>query len=413
MLTIHAPEQAQFEASGGVSECLWFETAPEYGQYLSPERSDAFVVALLLYAMSRHEQEVRVCAPMSERLYYCLTKYLVDVVAAMNPALAPIRISGPCLGSSIGTGQAAGTGLSCGVDSLATVIDHMGDDCPPAYRLTHFTFYNVGASGDYGGEAARRLFKQRAKKSRLFAEERGVPLVELDSNLSEVLGASFLPTHTYRNVAATLALQKLFSRYYYASGLPLSRFKLDWHDPAHYDAFALNMLSTESLELYSSGLSLTRVEKTRKVSAFEPSYRHLNVCVADHHNCSKCHKCLRTMLTLEVLGRLHLYDKVFDLTQYQRRRVRYLATVLALGASDPFMGEIADAIRQTRFPIPARAMIRSWFMKYRYYHAFDVLRRTFRELCPGQKVSSGTQPDSSECGSAVCKPDPFQHPVSA
>ena len=54
----------------------------------------------------------------------------------------------------------------------------------------------------------------------------------------------------------------------------------------------------------------------------------LDVCVANPDkrlaleklNCSRCWKCTRTLLTLEALGRLDAFEKVFDLPYYRTHR---------------------------------------------------------------------------------------------
>jgi hypothetical protein len=48
--------------------------------------------------------------------------------------------------------------------------------------------------------------------------------------------------------------------------------------------------------------------------------------VSDAHNCSVCFKCARTLLTLELLGHLTSFNKVFD-RQYSRIREGYVAHV--------------------------------------------------------------------------------------
>src|SRR5690606_961729 len=91
MLTIHQPEiierenetvlQAEFEC-GDTKDILWFSTTKEFGSYLCHERGDAFLVAMLLYAMKRGE-DIHILAPISERLYYTLTKHFMKVIADM------------------------------------------------------------------------------------------------------------------------------------------------------------------------------------------------------------------------------------------------------------------------------------------------------------------------------------------
>lgn len=64
------------------------------------------------------------------------------------------------------------------------------------------------------------------------------------------------------------------------------------------------LLSTSNTRLIHDGATLTRVEKTQRVAANEFALRHLRVCWKEGlaTNCCQCSKCLRTMVTLELMG---------------------------------------------------------------------------------------------------------------
>lgn len=391
MLTIYPPEiiehenetvlQAAFEC-GNTKDTLRFSTTKEFGKYLCHERGDAFLVAMLLYAMKRGE-DIHILAPISERLYYTLTKHFVKVIADMFPGYHRVQIIAEIATGQLENAGGVGTGLSCGIDSFCTVIEHTDESCPPDYRLTHLTFFNVGASGDYGGEHARDLFHQRIEAVRPCADELHLPLVTLDSNINEVLNTNFVPTHTYRNVAAVLALQKLFKIYYYSSGYSLRQFEFNHSDSSHYDVYALDMLSTDTTKFFSSGEIYSRVEKTEIVSTHPLSYKYLNVCVAAETNCSRCHKCQRTLVTLDLLGKLDLYDKVFDLNDYWTHRSKYFGLVLGGWKNDLFKQEIYDAIKQDKFHIPFSAYLYRYpqaIFQFGIRHCPEFVKRQYRRL---------------------------------
>ncbi|KKG84864.1 hypothetical protein DU57_02365 [Methanosarcina mazei] len=375
MLTIHQPEiivrenetvlQAKFEC-GNTNDVLWFSTTNEFGGYLCNERGDAFLVAMLLYAMKRGEN-IHILAPISERLYYTLTRHFVKVIADMFPRYHQIQIIGDIDSGNIDNAGGVGTGFSCGIDSFCTVIEHTDKSCPPDYKLTHLTFFNVGASGDYGGDHSRDLFHKRIDTVRPCADELKLPLVTLDSNINEILDMNFVSTHTYRNVAAVLALQKLFKTYYYSSSDSLWQFKLTSEASGYYDIYGLNMLSTNDTQFISSGEIYSRVEKTKIVSKHPLSYKYLNVCVAADKNCSRCLKCQRTLVTLDLLGKLDLYNNVFDLNDYQMHRSKYFGLVLSGRKNDAFKQEIYDVIKRDNFSIPSCAYL------YRYPQAIFQL----------------------------------------
>lgn len=391
MLIIHRPEiierenetvlQAKFEC-GNTKDILWFSTTNEFGSYLCHERGDAFLVAMLLYAMKRGE-DIHILAPISERLYYTLTKHFVEIIANMFPDYHRIQIIGDVTFEPIENAGGVGTGFSCGIDSFCTVVEHTSESCSPDYKLTHLTFFNVGASGDYGGDHARDLFHQRIKSVRPCADELNLPLVTLDSNINEILGMNFLPTHTYRNVAAVLAFQKLFKTYYYSSGYTLRQFELNHSSSAYYDVYSLDMLSTNTTKFFSSGEIYSRVKKTDIVSTNPLSYKYLNVCVAAEINCSRCYKCQRTLVTLDLLGKLDLYNNVFDLNDYHIHRSKYFGRVLSERKNDAFQQEIYDAIKRDNFPIPFGAYLYCYpqtISQFGIRHCPDFIKKQYRNL---------------------------------
>lgn len=62
----------------------YFEVQKEYGKYLCYERSDAFVVSLFYFALV-NGYDMKCTAPLSEKLYYQLTRVLIPAVVKCNP----------------------------------------------------------------------------------------------------------------------------------------------------------------------------------------------------------------------------------------------------------------------------------------------------------------------------------------
>jgi hypothetical protein len=72
-------------------------------------------------------------------------------------------------------------------------------------------------------------------------------------------------------------------------------------------------------------------------------------------NCSSCWKCLRTELTLEMVGALGNYERAFDLREYRKVRTLFIATVLK--RSSPLNQEIAEQIDARGFKVPFAARV--------------------------------------------------------
>ncbi len=313
-----------------VKKEMWYSTTPEFAQYFCHERGDAFILPLLFYAMKRN-LPVKMEVPISERLYYTITNYLQKAMVYVFKEWHVVPFDCPVSSTPLSNAGGVGTGLSCGIDSFSTIIDLLSERQPKGYRLTHCAFFNVGGHSPLwtDPEKTQKLFQERTNRVRQCAQELGLPLIVVDSNMEEILERPFAATSTFANVSAALALQKLFKTYYCSSGSSIRDFQFVRELSCDYDIFSLPMVSTEMLTFFSTGTCYTRVEKTKLVVAFPLSYRYLNVCVNGDANCSMCEKCLRTMLTLDILGKLQLYQNVFDLHLYRKNRKWFVGYVLA------------------------------------------------------------------------------------
>jgi len=335
------------------SGVLWYAVESPYGHWLMPERLDPFLVALLPIAMDCGET-LELDGPVSERLYYNITHYYMHILRAQIPRLALIPVVSGSLESAPAGNRPrfVATGCSCGIDSFSVLADHFWGDAPPGFKVSHLLFHNVGSHGN-----DQALFERRYERVRSFAEELSIPLVKINSNLAAIFGGDFETTMTTRNISAALVLQQMFGKYLHGSSF---RYEDCFVGRTKYSAFsepcAVHLFSTESMDCILAGSQYSRVEKTERVAAIEAARRHLDVCVSasEETNCSVCSKCARTLLTLEILGKVSLFSGVFNLDRYARIRRRYIMFVVM--HNDPFSVEIREEAgkRDFRFPLVAR-----------------------------------------------------------
>lgn len=343
-------------AVSGRSRELWYSVGDSFAHALSADRLDAFVVALLPQAMKLGE-DLQCDGPLSERLFYNLSRHCVPLLKLAVPGLRPVRIlPGGLTAGGAGGGRGVATAFSGGVDSFCALADHFFGEVPAGHRVTHLIHNNVAASDAAGRELSGRRYARLTP----FAEETGLPFLKIDSNLGEILEVSFSKTHTLRNISAALALQGLLGRFLYASGVAYADCFADAPpDIAYVDPMLVPLLSTETLECIPAGSQHSRVEKTERISDLEPSRRYLQVCASPSQgaefNCSVCWKCLRVQFTLELLGKLDLYERVFDLARYRARRTAYLGDVLA--STNHFQREVVRLARERGFRFPAAARL--------------------------------------------------------
>lgn len=369
----HAVWEAPVESPRGETP-LWFRVEAEHAGLLSTE-SDAALLALLLPAMAAGE-DIEVEGSVSERLWYHLSGRYQRLLGQVIPWLGRVTIRPARLrrGGTRPPGVAAG--FSAGIDSWSLVADHHArGDIPDGFRLTHLLFNDVGSHGPPG----LGLFQPRLARIRPVADRLGLPLVPVASNLAAHYDRrlSFIQTHTPRNASVALLLQGGVGRFLYAASYR-------WADSvvgpspgiARTDPTALPMLGTESLDAHSVGGEYSRVEKTLQVAELPASWDALDVCTRPSDgrpNCSRCSKCVRTLLTLEIAGLADRYASAFHLDEFRRGIGRSAAKVL--GDPYPLNREIAEFARARGYRFPVRARLAS---------ATRLLWRRLGRLRPGR-----------------------------
>lgn len=299
---------------------LYFEVDDQFKEYLVTEVSDASVVCLLLYAMENNFN-IECETPVSERLMYQLNEYLIPAISKNIKCYHNIKILAKTNDIEF-NGKAVGTGLSCGVDSFYSVLKNL-EHGKSKLQLTHLCFFNAGATGMFGGEAARNVYLERSKRFERVANELGCTYIACDSNMNEFLHQEHERTHIFRTLCIPLALQKLFSTYYFSSSYEYSEFKFSDFDPAYYEILILPNLSNQNIRFVEVGGETTRQGKVEYISKYDITHRELNVCISEIENCHECRKCRRTMLNLYIAGKLDSYNRVFDVEWFNNNK-RYM-----------------------------------------------------------------------------------------
>ena len=175
-----------------------------------------------------------------------------------------------------------------------------------------------------GGESLRTpLMEGRFQLARNFAKEYGFRFLFIESNLHLIIN-KYVPyyhieNHTYMALFCLNIIAPCLKAYYYSSGYPYSKFTLYPNkqgelDCAHYDL----------LLMFCAGSDQSRLKKTRALLDYEPAQKYLNVCVNEVKNDGICFKCIRTLLTIDALGGIDKFSKVFDIEAYKQKRFFYL-----------------------------------------------------------------------------------------
>lgn len=364
-----------------IDDVLWYQVPREYGGYFVADVADPFLVSVLLPAI-RYCEDIVVEAYVSEQLYYNICNYIIPCLTAMWGGYVPnISVEGVVATNYMPTASA--TGCSMGVDSLSAIFHHTSKECLEGYKLTHLTYFNVGAHGTTNIEATEESFFNDLQLINEFATEINLPVVWVNTNMHLLYYEfSFDQTHTLRNISVVLSLQKLFRRYYYASSFTIDKIRLSKEYMSYFEELLLARLSTESTSLMLEDAAWGRSDKTNYIALNPLSYKYLYVCLKEQIandggdediarikdeklNCSRCKKCLRTMLTLDVIGKLPEFSDVFDIEYFNRIKKYYIGKIIYLKKDDAISLDIYKLMIKEGYRIPVFSKFFAFF--YQFY----------------------------------------------
>lgn len=306
----------------------YFEVQEEYGKYLCYERSDAFVLSLLFFALV-NGYNIRCDAPMSEKLYYQLTRILIPSLTRYSPELfANIEIETEIDSIPIKNAKAVGAAVSGGVDSFYTIVTNLNQKAS-SFNITHLLVgnsYNIF----YGDKDTRKRFEETVNNSKVIADELGLPLITIYSNHSEFWFKYYQNMSYLKYSSYTYALQKLFSVYLYSSSFEYVDFDVTPknHSIAHFDPLTAPQLSNENFTFILSGAELGRAEKILAIADNPVVQKYLQVCNLQQENCSECPKCMRTQYSLYINGKLELFTQSFDINKFYKNKDKVLTDML-------------------------------------------------------------------------------------
>ena len=305
----------------GEVNTLWCETSSIYRQFLLVERADAFVCAILPFAM-RSGKDIQCETPVSEQFLHNLNEILVPNLCAGDSRLYRSKIIAPTDSTSLIAGNAVATGMSCGVDSFYSTNFYLSSSYN-SLTLTHLYCGNYL----YGNEGP--IFERAASA----AYDLGLPLIQTATNISEFIRLPHLYIHFFKTMFGVLSLRKLFKTYFYSSAEDFVSFNLKNNSTSGTAGFELILLYTFSspdFQVLSGGGGSTRLDKTKAISEFETAQKFLNVCLYPNNkkNCGKCGKCLRTLFMLDMIGALNSFNNVFDIDDYNKNRCEYFGYLI-------------------------------------------------------------------------------------
>ena len=317
----------------GYQDTLWFAVENKNANMLTDDVYDAFAPFVLYLGMIYH-QDVRIEGKVSPLLYHNLTHYVMTIFDNFSKSTKRVNLSVEGFKEAKKSKvQLIGTGFSCGVDSLNTIYSNYINAEDERFKIDSLFYFNCGQNGEYGKKKTKELWRKRIELHRKGQEELGLPAYYIDSNLhSFYVYTSKLPFgHAiYLGVCCSvLSVQKCVKRYYIANNLSydeILEYGLSYRDDdlfEYSESYLAHLLSTECLSLVIDGCEFTRAEKIERIVDWDIAQKYLDVCMAlpeDGRNCSKCTKCMRTLLVIDAMGKIDNFRDVFDLDVYHKMR---------------------------------------------------------------------------------------------
>lgn len=341
---------------------LWFSIDSQYEEWFSDDTYDAFLIAAIYMAMYYNEN-IYIDGKVSKKVLRNLKKYIMPVITSLNPLFKDISITTDGYTEPKKADlNIIGTGYSGGVDSFSTICDNYENEKDPEYKINTLFFFNVGQYVGENQEVRRIHADQFYQNGLLFAKEIGLPYIFLDSNLFDFYKKEWeYDAGPLCRLAAILSLQRVIKRYYISGSNHYlqQNSSIDKHLDDVTDEFIYSYLSPSSIDIILDGNQYYRSEKLVTLSNYQPTKKHLNVCVNSEinvykdKNCSICHKCCRTLIILEALGLLQEYSNVFNIEKYYSVKKEYLYRIRLDYKTGAFAHENIDFIRSYGMKVPS------------------------------------------------------------
>lgn len=358
-------------------QTMWVAVQEENEDMLSDAVYDPFVL-LPIYLGMHYGHDVHIEGNISPRLYHNMTHYLMNIFDRFSDYTRPIKftVEGFDTIQTAKTERLIGTGISCGADSLATIYDNFVKEDDPNFKINSLFFFNCGSHGDFEDEKTRQIWMDRSTLNRNAAEEMGLPMYLVDSNLhayTHVIGGQKIGYLAFYSCA--LSLQKYIKRYITSSNLSYDEISENWQlsrdfDFAEYcESYMPHLISTEQMELVIDGCQYTRPEKIERISGWDIAKKYLNVCIfpVNHgRNCSCCEKCMWTLIPLEAIGKLDDFKSVFDIDVYNKNAFKWKRRFVSRYGKDSMETSIIRHARAHGIKIPNRIIAKI----YRIISAF-------------------------------------------
>lgn len=283
-------------------QTVFFSYPEEYWDYI-PETADPFFPGLLIPCMFAGE-DLEIFPPLSEKLME--NQLLVqDIFHTWHPNEArKVEVKTKILHKNQpGSIQRNATFFSLGVDSMYSLLKHLPQNGASADNELTSLVYMKGMElplKTYSKNQDRPVIDAIKKVGRHY----DLDVIIGETNLRDVFPLDWEEQYFGPGLASTaLSLSNGFGKIFIPSS---HSYRFFFHDPS--SPLLDHLWSTEQTNIIHDGAEKERAQKISDLIAKDAfALTNLRVCIDNEggiHNCGKCSKCIRTMITLEILGLL-------------------------------------------------------------------------------------------------------------
>ena len=165
---------------------IWVSVEDKYAYMLNDITYDC-CLTLPVYMAMYYKTDLHIKGKVSKKLYRNIVDYVSYILQSFSNELKLVNIYADGYEDVDNLQEVNATGISCGVDSLATVYKYYELEKDLDYKLTHLFFLNCGWHGSLDNSNTIPLFNKRVLQAEDAANQIGLPLVKVDSNLHAFL----------------------------------------------------------------------------------------------------------------------------------------------------------------------------------------------------------------------------------
>lgn len=192
---------------------FWFSVDNEYGDWLTSDVYDAFLVSVLYSAIS-YGEDIEICGHVSKRIFHNAMHYVQGLMKAYDQSFHNITIKVQGFSNAAKSEHLhVGTGVSGGVDLFSTLADNFFNTDDLGYKVDTLFFFHVGQYGNVKKPSTWERANNRFGITRDFAKEIGIGAIMMNTNMFEF----YRPEWEYDagvicRIASVLVFQKSLKR---------------------------------------------------------------------------------------------------------------------------------------------------------------------------------------------------------